>query len=92
MSISENLYAVKFILDEEMPTKFKDYVKNNKDTLKEKLSKINYCTNVPLSMNDGKLFQKFSTEYIKNIIFLKKGEKYQEGTQFNFFYYVKLFI
>ena len=59
MSIPENLYAVKFLSDEEMPTNYKDYVKNNKDTLKEKLSKINYCTDVPLSMNDGKLFQKF---------------------------------
>ena len=91
MSIPENLYAVKFLSDEEMPTNYKDYVKNNKDTLKEKLSKINYCTDVPFSMNDGKLFQKFSAEYIQNIIFLKKGEKYQEGTHFNFFDYVQLF-
>lgn len=90
MSSSDNIPQKKFISDEENPTKFKEYRNNNKDSIKEKLSKIN-CTDAPFSMSDGNLFKKLSVEYIKNIIFLKKGRKYQENIKFNFFDYIKLF-
>jgi hypothetical protein len=91
MSTSNNLESKKFISDEESDQGFKNYIKTNNIIIQEKLTKIPYSTDYPCSMNDGKLFAKFSVEYIKNIIFNKKGSKYKENIQFNFFSYVKLF-
>ena len=91
MNSSDSLSSNKFFTDEEKMIAYKTYIKDNEKELKEKLINIANPTDYPFSMTDGNLFQKFSIEYIKNIIFSKKGSKYKENIQFNFFDYIKLF-
>ena len=66
-------------------------MKSHKEKIQEKLKRLTYSTDYPLSMTDGDLFAKFSREYIKNIIFEKKSLKYKENVKLNFFDYFKLF-
>ena len=91
MSSSDSSPNKGFFSDGENEAKYKRYVSINKKLLDDKLSKVNFCTDVPFSMSNGDLFQKFSVEYMKNIIFLKKGKIYSENVRFNFFNYLQLF-
>ena len=70
MSSSDSSPNKGFFSDGENEAKYKRYVSINKKLLDDKLSKVNFCTDVPFSMSNGDLFQKFSVEYMKNIIFL----------------------
>ena len=91
MSAPDSFTSNKFLTEEENMSRYKAYIKDNAEELKEKLMIITNPTDYPLSMTDGSLFHKFSIEFIKNIIFSKKGSKYKENIQFNFFGYIKLF-
>ena len=91
MSSTDSPTSNKFLTEEEKMVGYKAYIKENAEELKEKLMNITNPTDYPLSMTDGNIFQKFCIEFIKNIIFSKKGSKYKENIQFNFFDYIKLF-
>ena len=80
-----------YISDEEKCQNLENYIQENKEALQDKLKDVPYPFDYPFSMSNGDLFSKFSIEYIKNIIFDKKGTKYAEKVTFNFFNYVKAF-
>lgn len=72
---------------------YQEYIISKKDEIKSKISHLPNPRDYPFSMNDGMLFQKFSIEYLKNILFKNKNNNYKfsENKNFNFFEYVKLF-
>ena len=70
---------------------FSRYICENKKILKNKFEKLSLPKDYPSSMKDGRLFQKFAIEYIKNI--LLKGYKctFSENISFNFLDYLLIF-
>ena len=82
----------KYLSDYENNTDFSRHIHENKRKLKNKIENLPHPKDYPSSMRDGRLFQKFATEYIKNI--LLNGYKYNnlsENISFNFTDYLLTF-
>ena len=69
---------------------FSRYILENTKKLKKKLENLPHPI-YPYSMKDVRLFQKFSIEYIKNIILNGYKCTFYENISFNFLY-ISLFL
>ena len=87
----KNKSNLKYNSDNEKSSDYSNFIRNNQDKLKDKIHKIPNPKDYPSSMGDGRLFQKFATEYIKKI--LLEGNKIicSENVSYNFFDYVQTF-
>ena len=73
----------KFLSDNET-TDISKFFHSNNIKIKEKISELPNPKDYPSSMSDGRLFQKFAIEYIKNILFKGFNCKFSENIAFNF--------
>ena len=88
---SQSEIRKKFFSDTERKTDYLEYINKNKKEIKNKILNLPHPKDYPFSMNDGRLFQKFSIEYIKNILLKNNFSKCSENIPFNFFEYIQIF-
>ena len=84
-------FKKKYFSDNEKMSDFSEYIHRNKKKIKNIISKLPNPKDFPSSMSDGRLFQKFAIEYIKNILFKNYNYSFSENIPFNFFQYVQTF-
>ena len=87
-----NALKKKFNSDNEILSDKSAYIKANKTSLNNKINNIPNPKDYPNSMKDRRLFEKYSIEYIKNILFKEYNCIFSENIPFNFLDYVKIFI
>ena len=80
-----------YFSENEKTSKFQQYIQIDKEKIEKKIKELPNPKDFPLSMNDGRLFQKFAIEYIKNILLNNYKGKISENISFNFFEYVQTF-
>ena len=70
---------------------FSRYIRENEKKLKQKTENLTHPKDYPSSMRDGRLFQKFAIEYIKNILFNGYKCNFSKNISFNFLDYILTF-
>lgn len=81
----------KYFSDIERKSDYLEYINKHRKELTNKIQNLPHPKDYPFSMSDGRLFQKFATEYIKNILLKNHFSKCSENIPFNFFEYVQIF-
>ena len=82
----------KYLSDNEtISSNYSKYVNENEEELINKIKDIPNPKDFPSSMSNGRLYQKYAIEYIKNILLKEYQIKISENINFNFFEYVQIF-
>ena len=80
-----------YFSENEKTSKFQQYIQIDSKKIEKQIKELPNPKDFPLSMSDGRLFQKFAIEYIKNILLNNYKGKISENISFNFFEYVQTF-